>query len=173
MPDKMSSVQSIFNFVIFSAGWEDSNRHNSPTIQQAVSQVQQAYLPGQSKPNDVSKFVQQIDETVGFLQRTSAWPCRWFSMMPATFPFQFLPAMVSLCFLCFMPMVFGGGRHRPAPARLHRSRCIFCAKFAANAAGGIRTHNLSLACLLFYHCTTLSLVFRFRYLSSYIILNRE
>ena len=68
---------------------------------------------------------------------------------------------------------FGGGRHQPAPARLHRSRCIFCPKFAANAAGGIRTHDLSIACLLLYHCTTLSLVSRFRYLSSYIILNRE
>ena len=52
---------------------------------------------------------------------------------------------------------FGGGRHQPAPVRLHRSRCIFCAKFTANAAGGIRTHDLSLACLLLYHCTTLSL----------------
>ena len=68
---------------------------------------------------------------------------------------------------------FGGGHHRPASARLHRSRCIFCANFAANAAGGIRTHDPSLAYLLLYHCTTLSLVSRFRYLSSYIILNRE
>ena len=66
---------------------------------------------------------------------------------------------------------FGGGRHRSAPVYLHRSRCIFCAKFAANTAGGIRTHDLSLACLLLYHCTTLSLVSRFRYLSSYIKLN--
>ena len=73
----------------------------------------------------------------------------------------------------FQKKNFGGGRHRPAPACLHRSRCIFCAKFAANAAGGIRTHDLSLACLLLYHCTTLSLVSRFRYLSSYIILNQE
>ena len=73
----------------------------------------------------------------------------------------------------FFKFFFGGGHHQPAPARLHRSRCIFCAKFAANAAGGIRTHDLSLACLLLYHCTTLSLVSRFRYLSSYIILNRE
>ena len=73
----------------------------------------------------------------------------------------------------FQKKNFGGGRHQPASARLHRSRCIFCAKFAANAAGGIRTHDLSLACLLLYHCTTMSLVSRFRYLSSYIILNRE
>ena len=68
---------------------------------------------------------------------------------------------------------FRGGRHQPAPAHLHRSWCIFCAKFAANAAGGIRTHDLSLACLLLYHYTTLSLVSGFLYLSSYIILNRE
>ena len=73
----------------------------------------------------------------------------------------------------FQKKKFGGGRHQPAPARLHRSRCIFCAKFAANAAGGIQTHDLSLTCLLLYHCTTLSLVSRFRYLSLYIILNRE
>ena len=73
----------------------------------------------------------------------------------------------------FQKKIIGGGCHQPAPARLHRSRCIFCAKFAANAAGGIRTHDPSLACLLLYHCTTLSLVFRFHYLSSYIILNRE
>ena len=70
----------------------------------------------------------------------------------------------------FFKKKIGGGRHRLAPARLHRSRCIFCAKFAADR---IRTHDLSLACLLLYHCTTLSLVSRFRYLSSYIILNRE
>jgi len=73
---------------------------------------------------------------------------------------------------------FFGGRPPPASvlpsnATGHRSRCIFCAKFMANAAGGIRTHNLSLVCLLLYHCTTLSIVSRFRYLSSYIILNRE
>ena len=62
---------------------------------------------------------------------------------------------------------------RPSSATGHRSRCIFCAKFAANVAGGIQTHDLSLVCLLLYHCTTPSLVSRFRYLSSYIILNRE
>ena len=61
----------------------------------------------------------------------------------------------------------------PSSATGHRSRCIFCAKFTANAAGGIRTHDLSIACLLLYHYTTLWLVSRFRYLSSYIILNRE
>ena len=56
---------------------------------------------------------------------------------------------------------FGGGHHRPARARLHWSRCIFCAKSAANAAGEIQTHDFSLASLLLYHCTTLSLVSRF------------
>ena len=68
---------------------------------------------------------------------------------------------------------FGGSHHRPARARLHRSRCIFCTKSTANVAGGIQTHDLSLTSLLLYHYTTLSLVSRFRYLSSYIILNRE
>ena len=62
---------------------------------------------------------------------------------------------------------------RPSSATGHQSRCIFLAKFAANAAGRIRTHDISLVCLLPYHCTILSLVSRFRYLSSYIILNRE
>jgi len=62
---------------------------------------------------------------------------------------------------------------RPSSANGHRSRYIFCAKFTANTAGGIRTHDLSLVCLLLYHCTTLWLMSGFRYLSSYIILNRE
>ena len=34
----------------------------------------------------------------------------------------------------FFNFFFGGGHHQPAPARLHRSRCIFCAKFVANVA---------------------------------------
>ena len=73
----------------------------------------------------------------------------------------------------FQIFFFRGDHHQPTPTRLHRSRCIFCTKFGANADGGIRTHDLSLTGLLLYHCTTLSLVSRFRYLSSYIIQNRE
>ena len=59
-----------------------------------------------------------------------------------------------------------------APASIEVT-VFFAAKFTANAVGGIRTLDSSLACLLLYHCTTLSLVSRIRYLSSYIILNRE
>ena len=70
--------------------------------------------------------------------------------------------------------IFFRGRPPPASARPSSSKSVhFCAKFVANAAGGIRTHDLSLACRLLYHYITLSLVSRFHYLSSYIILNRE
>ena len=52
------------------------------------------------------------------------------------------------------------------------SRGIFRAKFAANAAGGIRTRDLSLARSLPYHCTTHSYTSIFSFTSLNIILNR-
>ena len=48
---------------------------------------------------------------------------------------------------------FGEGHHRLARARLHWSRCIFCAKSVANAAGGIRTHDPSVSAALPLHYT--------------------
>ena len=64
--------------------------------------------------------------------------------------------------------LIGGGPHRPAPAHLRH----FSRKFRSNAADGIRTRDLPLRANLLYHCTTLSLVSRFRFSSQHIILNR-
>jgi len=80
--------------------------------------------------------------------------------------------------LCRVSAALGKARNtlgkEHSSARPSSSRSVhFCAKFAANAAGGIRTQDLSLTCLLLYRCTTLSLLSRFRYLSQYIILKQE